>query len=128
MATTPVALGRIAQIAMTAHDIERATAFYRDVLGLTHLFSAPPGMAFFDVSGVRLMLSVPEPVHDHPGSILYFDVADIEAAHAQLGARGVRFVDTPHRVAVLGSHELWMTFFVDCEGNTLALQSMREVT
>jgi len=127
MTLAPVTLGRIAQIAMTAHDIERATAFYRDTLGMTHLFSAPPGMAFFDAAGVRLMLSLPEPAHDHPGSILYFDVADIEAAHTALAARGVSFVDTPHRVAVLGAHELWLTFFTDTEGNTLALQSMRPV-
>ncbi len=127
MTHPPVALGRIAQIAMTAHDIDRATAFYRDALGMTHLFSAPPGMAFFDAAGVRLMLSLPEPAHDHPGSIVYFDVPDIEAAHAQLTARGVQFVDAPHQVAVLGSHALWLTFFTDTEGNTLALQSMRPV-
>jgi methylmalonyl-CoA/ethylmalonyl-CoA epimerase len=116
-------LGRIAQIAVTAHDPERATAFYRDTLGMQHLFSVP-GMAFFEHHGVRLMLARPEAAHDHPASILYYEVPDIRAAHDMLRSRGVRFVDEPHVVAPLGAHDLWMTFFHDSEGNTLALTSL----
>jgi predicted enzyme related to lactoylglutathione lyase len=121
MPAGPLALSAIGQIAMPVRDTSRATAFYRDVLRLPFLFDAPP-LAFFDCDGIRLMLSVPESAeHDHPGSILYFRVADIAAAHAELSARGVRFAATPHRVARLSDHELWLAFFADGEGNTLAL-------
>jgi predicted enzyme related to lactoylglutathione lyase len=115
-------LSTIGQIAMTAKDLPRAVAFYRDRLGIRFLFQAPPGLAFFDCGGVRLMLSTPEkPEHDHPGSVLYFKVADIHAAHRDLAGRGVEFEGLPHLIAKLPDHELWMAFFKDSEGNTLAL-------
>ena len=123
MPAGPLALSAIGQIAMPVRDPARATAFYRDVLRLPFLFDAPP-LAFFDCAGIRLMLTVPEVAeHDHPGSILYFRVADIASAHAELSARGVRFTATPHCVARLSDHELWLAFFPDGEGNTLALMS-----
>jgi methylmalonyl-CoA/ethylmalonyl-CoA epimerase len=119
--TGALALSAIGQIAMPVRDPARATAFYRDVLRLPFLFAAPP-LAFFDCGGVRLMLTVPESAaHEHPGSILYFRVPDIGAAHAELAARGVRFEQPPHRIATLSDHELWLAFFADGEGNTLAL-------
>jgi methylmalonyl-CoA/ethylmalonyl-CoA epimerase len=111
----------IGQISMTAHDIERATAFYADVLGIKLLFRAGH-MSFFDCNGIRLMLSKPEkPEFDHPGSTLYFKVDDIDARYRELQARGVAFIDTPHLIARMPDHELWMTFFPDSEGNTHAL-------
>lgn len=123
-APAPTGLGPIGQIAMTAHDIPRAIAFYRDALGIPMLFEAPPKMAFFNCGGVRLMLSLPEgSAHDHPGSVLYFRVADIEAAYANLRDRGVPFAGEPHLIARLPDHELWMAFFTDTEGNTLALMA-----
>jgi methylmalonyl-CoA/ethylmalonyl-CoA epimerase len=122
--TQALSLGRIGQIAMNANDLGRAVAFYRDALGLRLLFEVPPKMAFFDCDGVRLMLSLPEEVEfDHPGSVLYFRVQDIEQAHDTLRERGVSFLDTPHLIAKLPDHELWMTFFKDSEGNTLALMA-----
>ena len=45
-------LGPIGQIAYTVSDVPRAVAFYRDAVGLTLLFEAPPGLAFFDCDGV----------------------------------------------------------------------------
>ena len=63
------------------------------------------------------------PEHDHPGSVLYFRVPDIAAAHTELAGRGVTFTDVPHRIARLPDHDLWMTFFEDTEGNVLALMS-----
>lgn len=123
-ATPDTALAAIGQIAITAHDIPRAVEFYRDRLGLRFLFEAPPKLAFFDCGGVRLMLTQPESAEfNHPGSVLYFRVADIQRAHADLVAAGVEFIDEPHRVARMPDHELWMTFFRDSEDNTLALMS-----
>jgi len=117
------ALSRIGQIAINAHDVDRATAFYRDVLGLQHLFRAGQ-LSFFDCGGVRLMLDKPEkPEFDHPSSILYFKVGDIQATYERLTAAGARFEDTPHLLARMSDNDLWMTFFRDSEGNLLALMS-----
>ena len=115
------ALSTIGQIAMIVKDLPRASAFYRERLGMKFLFEVP-GLAFFDCGGVRLMLGPAEkPEHDHPGSVLYFKVDDIDAAYADLGNRGVQFIDKPHLIAKMPDHELWMAFFNDSEGNTLAL-------
>ncbi len=122
--STVPGLAAIGQISMNAHDIPRALRFYRDVLGMRLLFEAPPKMAFFDCAGVRLMLSLPEgEEYDHAGSVLYFRVDDIDQAHAALTERGVTFKDQPHLIARMPDHELWMTFFKDSEGNTLALMA-----
>ena len=118
-----MSLSTIGQVAINARDITRATAFYRDTLGLRFLFSAGT-MSFFDCDGVRLMLGVASaPEYDHPSSILYFKVADITVTYATLSDRGVPFKGTPHLVARMPDHELWMAFFDDTEGNTLALMS-----
>ena len=117
------ALTRIGQIAINAHDVDRATAFYRDVLGLLHLFRAGQ-LSFFDCGGVRLMLDKAEkPEFDHPSSILYFQVADIRATHQRIKDAGVKFEDEPHVIAQMPKYDLWMTFFRDSEGNLLALMS-----
>jgi predicted enzyme related to lactoylglutathione lyase len=122
-----VALNQIGQIAVNVRDLRRAVNFYRDVLGMRHLFDAGPKMSFFDCGGVRLMLGVAERAEfDHPGSILYYKVADIDAAHRELDGKGVRFEDAPHLIAKLPTHELWMAFARDTEGNLFALMS--EVT
>lgn len=116
-------LGRLHQIAQRVHDVDRATAFYRDVLGLPLLFTAPPGLAFFDCGGVRLMLSPPSPGHDHPGSMLYFGVGDILASASALRARGVVFTTPPAKIATLADREVWLAGFADSEGNPLGLMS-----
>lgn len=122
------ALSKIGQILVNAPDVARATAFYRDRLGLKFLFAAGERLAFFDAGGVRLMLAAATPEErefDHPSSILYFAVDDIEAAHRVLTERGVEFRrgrELTHRAP---GYELWTAFFRDSEGNTLALQSER---
>ena len=116
-------LSRLHQISMCAHDIARATCFYRDVLGIPFLFEAPPRLAFFDCGGVRLMLSTPEPGFDHPGSVLYFAVNDIRQMRDSLASRGVTFRSEPHKIATLADREVWLADFEDSEGNTLALMS-----
>jgi methylmalonyl-CoA/ethylmalonyl-CoA epimerase len=118
-----VGIGRIHQISMRAHDIERAVRFYRDTLGLPLLFTAPPGLAFFNCEGVRLMLSRPEPGFDHPGSVLYFYVDHIVESHLLLASRGVAFRSAPHKIATLADREVWLADFDDTEGNVLALMS-----
>lgn len=115
---------RIGQIAIPVADLERAVAFYSEVLGLPLLFRAPPGLAFFDCGGVRLMLSRPEG-SDTPAraGILYYLVPDIEEAHAALVQRGVIFAQGPSLVARLPDHELWLALCRDSEDNLLALMS-----
>lgn len=121
---TGIGIKGLGQVAIHAKDVERAAAFYQDVLGLKLLFKAPPGLAFFDCGGVRLMLDRAEkPEFDHPSSVLYFAVPDIQAAYGKLKESGVHFEDEPHLIARMPAHDLWMTFFRDSEENLLALMS-----
>ena len=113
---------RIGQIAIVCKDVSRAAGFYRDTLGLRHLFDAGPRLAFFDCGGVRLMLTTAEgPEDEHASSILYFFVSKIEEVHRDLSAKGVRFLDAPHLIARMPDHELWLAAFTDTEGNTMAV-------
>ena len=124
MTTRPdgAALTAVRQIALTVSDVSRATAFYRDALGLSFLFSAGPDLAFLDVGGVRLMLAAPETgFAAGASSMLYFRVADIEAAHERLAERGVTFPSVPHLIAAMPDHDLWLDEFRDPDGNPLAL-------
>lgn len=123
MTAVSPSLGRIHQIAQRISDTDRAVTFYRDVLGVPLLFTAPPGLAFFDCGGVRLMLSPPSPGFDHPGSVIYFAVDDIRAAAAALEGRGVTFTTPPTKIASLADREVWLAAFSDSEGNPLALMS-----
>ncbi len=121
---TAFGLARIGQIAVPVGDIDRAIAFYRDVLGMRFLFRAPPGLGFFDCAGVRLMLDAPARAQGQTGSsIIYYAVPDIAAAFEALLGRGVRFEAQPHLIAKLPDHDLWMAFFRDPDGNLLALMS-----
>ena len=123
METNEFSLSKIGQIAVNVKNLERAVEFYRDKLKMKHLFTFP-GLAFFDCGGVRLMLGLPEkPEFDHPGSVLYFKVEDIQQAHKTLADRGVPFVDEPHIIARMPDHDLWMTFFRDSESNLFGLMS-----
>ena len=122
--TAGFGLGPIGQIAVPVSDIDRAVAFYRDTLGMRFLFQAPPGLGFFDCAGVRLMLDAPAKAQaEHYSSIIYYKVADLQAAFETLSARGVIFEAKPHLVARLPDHELWMAFFRDPDANLLALMS-----
>jgi methylmalonyl-CoA/ethylmalonyl-CoA epimerase len=116
-------LARIGQIAVPVRDVDRAIAFYRDVLGMRFLFQAPPGLGFFDCGGVRVMLDGPAASLAGKSAVVYYAVADLQAAFETLTARGVRFESKPHRIAKLPDHELWMAFFRDPDGNLLALMS-----
>ena len=124
----------IGQIAIVVGDVGRATAFYRDVLGLPFLFAAPgadgaPALAFFDAGGVRLMLTRSEAQSDGgvaPGtSVIYYRVADLDATYANVVARGAVSAGAPHLIARMPEHELWMAFVRDSEENLLGMMSER---
>jgi DNA-binding CsgD family transcriptional regulator/catechol 2,3-dioxygenase-like lactoylglutathione lyase family enzyme len=117
-------LGPIGQISRQVRDVGAAVTWYRDVLGLKHLFTFGT-LAFFDCHGVRLFLSGGDKEEGAPGdSILYFRVEDIEAAHRELTGRGVTFRGAPHMIHRHGSGvEEWMAFFEDLDGKLLALMS-----
>ena len=120
---TDLQLGPLMQINMPVKEIEPAVAFYRDTLGLPFLFQAGD-LAFFDCGGVRLLVDVAESEEfAHPGSVLYFRVEDIHAGYEALKAKGVEFRGEPHIVNKTPTSELWMAFFIDSEGNQLALMS-----
>jgi predicted enzyme related to lactoylglutathione lyase len=122
-AAASLAIQNIGQISIIVKDVERATAFYRDALGLKLLFTVP-SMAFFDCGGVRLMLgTASSPEYDHPSSILYFRVSDINAGHARLVEHGVEIISPPRLIAPMADHDLWMTAFKDSEGNVHQLMS-----
>ena len=126
--TAPIPIGptlnQIGQIFVNVKDLDRAIAFYRDILGMTFLFEAPPAMAFFDCGGVRLMLGrADRPELDHPASIIYYKVEDIERVAEVFKARGVEFILDPHLVAPMPTYDLWLADFRDSEGNILALMS-----
>jgi catechol 2,3-dioxygenase-like lactoylglutathione lyase family enzyme len=113
----------IGQIAINCHDLKRATEFYRDTLGMRMLYEFP-GLAFFDCGGVRLMLGEPEKKEfDHPASVIYYKVADIQQASRALIDKGVKLEHEPHIIAKMPDHDLWMFFVRDTEGNLVGFMS-----
>ena len=114
-------LNQIGQIALPVVDVDRAEAFYEKVLKLRKLYRFGD-LTFFDCAGVRLLLEKtirPETV-THTGCI-YFRCADIALAVVELGKRGLTFDSAPHLIAKMDDHDLWMVFFKDPDGHTLAL-------
>jgi methylmalonyl-CoA/ethylmalonyl-CoA epimerase len=115
-------LNLIGQIALPVSDLDKAIAFYRDVLGMEFLFKAPPGLGFFNCNGIRLLLDAPAKSNStHYGSIIYYKVPDIQAAFNTLSDRGVTFEEKPNLIAKMPDHDLWMAFFRDPDNNMLAL-------
>ena len=113
----------IGQIAINCHDLKRATEFYRDTLGMRMLYEFP-GLAFFDCGGVRLMLAEPEKKEfDHPASIIYYRVGDIQQSARTLTDKGVALEHEPRIIAKMPDHDLWMFFVRDSEGNLIGLMS-----
>jgi catechol 2,3-dioxygenase-like lactoylglutathione lyase family enzyme len=123
MSHTPLSIQSLAQVSIPVHNVSAAVRFYQGVLGLPLLFSQS-NMALFDCNGVRLILSLPEsPEFDHPGSTLYFKVADIEEGYRGLEAAGAQLIQKPHKIAEFGGYAVWMCFFRDPDGNLHALTS-----
>jgi methylmalonyl-CoA/ethylmalonyl-CoA epimerase len=112
----------IGQIAITVKQVDRAIAFYRDILGLPFLFE-DGNMAFFDCGGTRLMLGTSEHGDSTWSSIVYYKTGDIQRSAELLTVRGVNFESQPRLIARMPDHQLWMAFFRDSEGNLAALMS-----
>src|SRR4030095_5503248 len=114
-------LDHIGQIALAVADVDRAEAFYKDVLGLRKLYRFGD-LSFFDCAGVRLMIEeAHEPEDIKNASFIYFRCADIALAVRELEKRGVTFQSKPHLIAKMDVHDLWMLFFADPDGHTLAV-------
>lgn len=123
MTTANSSITGVGQIGIGVIDLDAATRYYRDILGMRYLFTST-GMAFFDLGNVRLMLgqaSVSQP--RHPASLIYYRVDDIDATFAELRGKGVHFVESPAAVHRADGKELWLAFFNDMDGNVLALMS-----
>lgn len=114
----------VAQIALSVRDLPRATAYYRDALGLQHTFDVP-GLSFFDIGGIRLMLSASGGEPGTTATLVYLKVADLAAAHATLAARGVVFKQEPHVVGRTPDREVSLAFVTDPDGNMIGLMSER---
>ena len=121
-AAVPFGLSTIGQIAITVKEVDRAIAYYRDVLGMKLLFQVP-NMGFFACDGVRLMITGAEKPDEQHSSVIYFKVSNIQKAFESLWQRGVPFEGEPHLLARMPDHDLWMAFFRDPDRNLLALMS-----
>jgi catechol 2,3-dioxygenase-like lactoylglutathione lyase family enzyme len=116
----PLDISHIGQIALPVCNVDRSEAFYEKTLGLRKLFRFGD-LTFFDCAGVRLMLEKAVNPDLKPQGVIYFRCADIALAVTELGGRGVAFTSTPHLIAEMDDHDLWMAFFTDPDGHTLAL-------
>jgi predicted enzyme related to lactoylglutathione lyase len=113
----------IGQVSICVHDMEVATRFYQETLGLNMLFQIP-NMTFFECNNIQIILSIPEgPKYDHPSSVFYFNVDNISSAYETLINRNVQFLGKPHKIAEMGQTETWMAFFHDPDQNLHPLMS-----
>jgi methylmalonyl-CoA/ethylmalonyl-CoA epimerase len=116
-----ISLNQLGQIALPVDDVDTAEKFYTEKLGLRKLFRYGD-LLFFDCAGVRLLVekSAANPFVPN-GSILYFRIPDIKLTYEEFKKRGVEFMEQPNLVSPMEDHDLWMAFFKDPAGNTLAL-------
>jgi methylmalonyl-CoA/ethylmalonyl-CoA epimerase len=130
METPPVLRpGALMQIALATKDVAALTKFYREVVGLKHLFDAGPNLSFFDLGGVRLMICLPSaPEFDHAASVLYYRVTDLDETHLAMKNRGAREERAPQRIAKMPDHELWASFFRDPDNNLFGLMCERALS
>lgn len=124
--TGTVSLSRIKQIAIPVHSIDQAKAFYRDTLGMRHLFDAPPALSFFDCGGVQLMLAGPGAQGkdgDEQHAVLFYDVSDIKTTHARIKSSGAKSLAEPRIIARMNGREIWVSELSDGQGNVVGLMS-----
>jgi methylmalonyl-CoA/ethylmalonyl-CoA epimerase len=117
----PLNLNQIGQIALPVRDVDRSETFYEKMIGLRKLYRFGD-LTFFDCAGVRLLLDKAEDAASlKPQGCIYFRCADIAFAVGELTKRGVKFASNPQLIAKMADHDLWMAFFTDPDGHTLAL-------
>ncbi len=115
-------LSDIGQIAITVSDVATALPFYRDVLGLSFLFSPAPTLAFLAAGSIRIMLSTPQGAGAvGANSTLYFKVENINEMYAAIVARGATVERAPQLAAKMPDHELWIGFVRDPDLNLIGL-------
>jgi methylmalonyl-CoA/ethylmalonyl-CoA epimerase len=121
LSMAPVSIKGITQLSIRVQDVATAIKFYNESLGLPLLYSEST-MALLDCNGIRLLLGIPEkPEYDHPSSIVYFQVENIQEAYESLSANGVEFTGKPHKIAEFNGFAVWMVFFKDPDHNVHAL-------
>src|SRR3954462_13272946 len=128
MSPASVQLSTIKQIALPVHDVDQARLFYRAVLGMRHLFDAPPALTFFDCGAVRLMLAGPAaqgPDGHEQHAVLFYDVADIKPTYDAIISAGAKGRSAPHIIARMNGREIWIAEMDDGQGNVVALMSER---
>lgn len=126
VAKDAVSLSRIKQIAIPVHSVEEAKIFYRDTLGLRHLFDAPPALSFFDCGGVQLMLAGPAAQGkdgDQQHAVLFYDVSDIKTTHARIKSSGAKSLAEPRVIARMNGREISVCELSDGQGNVVGLMS-----
>jgi len=126
MTPSAVSLSRIKQIAIPVHSVDEAKTFYRDVLGLRHLFDAPPALSFFDCGGVQMMLAGPAAQGkdgDQQHAVLFYDVSDIKGTHARIKSSGTKSLAEPRVIARMNGKEIWVCELSDGQGNVVGLMS-----
>ncbi len=119
----PLSPSHISQIGIPVRDLARAKRFYGESLGLTHLFDAPPGLAFYQCGQTRLMLTPPEGPETANVSIVYYAVEDAAAAQRTLAAEDIPFEEPAHCIARVGDKDIWLAVCRDSEGNYVGLMS-----
>jgi methylmalonyl-CoA/ethylmalonyl-CoA epimerase len=113
---------QLAQVALQVEDLPRSVAYYRDVLGLKLLFEVP-NLAFFDIGGVRLMLSAAAQEGERQESVLYYKVDDLNSSYEALLGRGAKNESAPHLIARMPDHDLWMAFLRDPDNRLVGLMA-----
>jgi methylmalonyl-CoA/ethylmalonyl-CoA epimerase len=123
-----IGIVNIGQIAIAVTEIKSAVDFYQNILELDLLFEAPPGLAFFNCGGVRLMLTTPQgEKSDHHTSTIYYKVDDLERAVSTLKSKGIKFIQEPQLTAKMPDHELWMGFIRDPDNNLIGIMAEKSL-
>lgn len=126
--TTPALVTGVHQLTVPCKNLARATAFYRDAVRLPFLFEAPPGLAFFQCGATRLMLTRgPEEKLDPLNSVIYFGTDDIEGATKAVVAHGAKLEAAPHAIAKLPGREVWLSHWMDPEGNMMSFMQEKSL-
>ena len=112
-------LTKIAQVAVKTKDLQRATEFYRDKLGMKVLLSSTI-ISVVDCGGITLLLGPNE-----TGSLIYFDVDDIQKAVETPSSQGIKIEEKPTLVGQLGNMDVWIAAFKDSEDNVVGLMSKK---